>query len=212
MSEEQTKENNYINNEYRTVTVTKSMESIWRDAFACFGWRFGKSEPAIVKHVWGPFRIMLAPLAIFPGSPFAKLVVDHKSGTKVELKFRRDRDIPKKSEINQLQSRFEVCVAEINHLQAQKTSAATAVGYIIGFVGTVFMGISVFSYLGGILPISILSAVPGFGLWISSYFSYQAVKGNKTRKVSPLIEKQYETINDISNQAYLILHAEKTVG
>ena len=110
-----------------------------------------------------------------------------------------------------MQSRFEACAAEIDNLEGSKKNTATAAAYIVGLAGTVFMGASVFSYLAGMLPLSIMMAVPGFALWILSYFIYQAVKNGRKRKISPLIEKQYDMIYEICRSASGILHAEKSV-
>ncbi len=211
MSEMNDNDKNFIANEYRSVTVTRDMEAVWRDAFANFGWKLGKREPAIVKPVWGPFRVMLAPLALIPGSPCLKMITSHKSETKVELKFKRDRELLKKSELNQLQSRFEACAADISSLEEAKKSTATAVAYSVGLIGTVFMGISVFSFLGGMLPICIMAAIPGFAGWVLAYYIYRVVKGRKTRKVTPFIEKKYDMIYEICGKANTILHTAKPV-
>lgn len=210
MSETQKNATDFIAYEYKTVKVRRNMESIWTDSFKTFGWKLEKSVPAIIKHVWGPIALMVAPLAIFPGTPFRKMVADHKSETEVELKFKRDRALPKKAELNRLQSQFESHAGEIDNLETSKTSTATAVAYIVGLIGVVFMAFSVFSYLAGMLYFCILMAVPGFAAWILSYFIYQAVKGSRIKKVAPLIEQQYDSIYNVCAKADEILHPGKT--
>jgi hypothetical protein len=200
---------NFIAYEHRTITVGNDMESIWRDGYKNFGWKLEKNEPAIVKHVWGPILVMLAPLALIPGSPALKMITDHKSEAKVELKFKRSRDIPKKAELNQLQSRFESCAEEIDSLEGSKRSTATATAYLVGLIATVFMAISVFSFLAGSIQLCILAAIAGFTGWILSYFVYQSVKGSRTRRVGPLIERQYDSLYDACARASMLLHSEQ---
>lgn len=206
MSQIQYNDDNFIAYEYKTVTAPRNMESVWKDGYKNFGWKLEKSQAALVKHVWGPIRVMVAPLALLPGTPFAKMVMDHKSETNVELKFKRDRDIPRKSELNRLQSQFESYTQEIDYLEASKSSSAAAVACTVGIIGTVFMAASVFSFLAGMIPLSVLTAVPGFSAWILSYFIYQSVKGSKTKKVIPMIEKQYDNIYEACAKANVLLH------
>lgn len=191
--------------EYKSVTVRKDLESLWRDGYAQFGWKLEKSGPATQKHVWGPFRLLLAPLALIPFSPVGQWIEDHPSPTKAELKFKRNRAIAKKAELNQLQFRFEEGVAQIERLEKNKQISAAAIAYLIGFTGTLFMGVSVFSYLADMQQLSILMAIPGFSGWILSFFAYQNVKSSKSRKATPLIERQYDSIYETCRKASDIL-------
>ncbi|ASA23467.1 hypothetical protein [Paenibacillus donghaensis] len=209
MSEVQKLEKSFWGFEYKNIIARWSMAALWSDGYETFGWKLEKSEPAIEKHIWGPLRLMMAPLAIFPGSPFAKMVLDHKSENKVELKFKRDRAILNKSELNQLQSRFEFSALEIDKLEKSKRINSTAVAYLVGLIGTVFMATSVFSYLESMIPLSILMAIPGFAGWFLSYFIRKAVKGRTTKKVTPLIENQYDIIYETCKKANTLIHAEK---
>lgn len=191
----------YINYEYKKTVVSVDKEALYKDSYNHMGWEFEKSRRAVVKHVFGPIRVLIAPLAVIPGSPFAKMAVDHKSETEVELTFKRDRSLANRAEINRLQLQFENAADTIDKLEESKTTGAAVGGYLIGIIGTVFMACSVFSYLAGLLPSSIVLAVPGFLGWILSAFLYKAVKNSKTRKVEPLIEKQYDDIYDICSKA-----------
>ncbi len=194
-------ENKFVGYEYRGVTVEHGMESVWTDGYKNFGWKLEKSNPTIVKHIWGPIRVMIAPLAIFSGSPFLKMVHDHESETKVDLLFKRDKDIERKAEINRLQHQFENSAKEITRLEESKNTVATIAAYVGGAIGTAFMAGSVFSYLAGMMQLSVILAVPGFAGWILPYLLYKAVKRKKTKKVDPLIEKQYDTIYETCKKA-----------
>lgn len=207
MNEVQEKGNYFVGYEYRKVTVPGDMESLWRDSLSHFGWTLDKSEPATVKHVWGPIRVMLAPLALIPGSPAGKMIRDRPSDSKVDLTFKRDKAITNKAELNPLQSRFEASAGKIRRLEDSKTIGATIVSYIIGLLGTVFMGFSVFSYLDGLLSLSIVLAVPGFIGWILPFIIYQVVKGGRTRKIAPLIQKENDAIYEVCAKANAILHS-----
>lgn len=122
--------------------------------------------------------------------------------TSTVLKFKRDRKIGNRSELNKLQHQFDNSVYDIARLEASITTGAASISLIIGFVGTVFMGVSVFSYLGGMIPLCIITAIPGFVGWSVSYFMYKTSKNRRAKKVSPKIEQQYDNIYEICLQAH----------
>lgn len=206
MSNHQNLDNKFVGYEYKTVTVSKELESLWVDSLNAFGWTLEKRAPAVVKHVWGPLRVMLAPLAVF-GGKFREAVIDHDSATHVELTFKRDRHIEHKGELNQLQVLYENCAKSMQALDASKKTGAAAAAYVIGLIGTVFMGISVFSYLAAMTPAFIIAAVPGFLGWLLPFFAYKSLIARKTKQVDPQMEAQHDKICAICQQASEIVNA-----
>ena len=196
----QNTENGFVGYEYKHITVPKSMDGLWTDGLNSFGWALDKKEPAVVKHLWGPLRVMMAPLSVF-GGKFKESVVDHESATRVELTFKRDREIPGKSALNLLQPELEHSARSIESLEESKTMTASVAAYAIGLVGTVFLALATFAYLAGMSPLFIILAIPGFMGWILPFFAFHAVKNNKTKKIDPLIEIQHENIYTICQKA-----------
>lgn len=192
---------NFIAYEYKTVTIPKEQESLWRDSMENFGWQLTKSEHAIVKHVWGPLRLLLAPLALIPGTPFGKMIRDHESESEVLLTFKRDKDIEGKADLARLQSQFETYARGIESLEHSKSSGAATAAYVIGLIATVFMAIAMFAYLANTLLLMVVMAVLGIIGWILPYFIYQSIKNKKTLTVDQEIEKQHDSIYSICRKA-----------
>lgn len=197
MSAMEKKESRFVGYEYKTVKVRKERENLWSDSMESFGWTAEKSEPATVKHVWGPLRLMLAPLALIPGSGIKDAVTDHNSESHVELTFKRNRHIANKTELNRLQAQFEAEAQRIDELEDSKTTRASIAAYAVGLIGTVFMGMSVFAFLAAMTPHFILLAVPGFLGWLSAYFVFRSVKNSRTKRVEPMLENHFNTIYDV---------------
>lgn len=175
MSEITKNENNFIGYEYKDITVSRSMESVYADGYANFGWELDSTTPSM------------------HGISF------------VTLKFKRDRKIRNKAELTRLQRQFESCAAEIESLEKSKATGAMIAAFSIGLVGTAFMAGSVFAYLAGMLPFSIVLAIPGFLGWILPYFCYVNIRRKKTAKVTPMIDNQYDTIYDVCEKANTLL-------
>jgi len=191
----------YVGYEYKTVVVRREMEGLWTDSYKNMGWELEKSCPAVVKHVWGPIRLLVAPLAIFPKSHFSKMVKDHDSETNMELTFKRDRNMDQKTELNRLQMQFENAADVIDKLEESKKTGASVLGYTVGLLGTVFLACATFAYLKGMLIPCIVLAIPGFLGWILPYFCYTKVRNKKVKNVTPLIDRQYDMIYETCEKA-----------
>lgn len=188
--------------EYKTMEVRKKLEQLWVDSYTSYGWELTKKEPAIVKHVWGPLRVMMAPLALLPGTPFSKMIINHESEEKTSLTFRRNRQIENKAELNGLQHQFDINVKEIDRLETAKKTGPATISYTVGLAGTVWMGLATFAYLSGNVPACVIFAVPGILGWVLPAFIYKGVKKRKTGALNPMIEQHYDAINQINEQGY----------
>lgn len=172
MEETKRESSNFIGYEYKDVTVTHGMEALWTDSMGSFGWALEGSTTSLTKGM-----------------------------NTVNLKFKRDRKIRNKAEITRLQRQFEAVVKEIESLEKSKTLGASAFAFGFGIIGTAFMAGSVFSYTGGLIPLSIILAVPGFIGWILPYFSYVRISNKRTASVTPLIDQQYDVIYETCEKA-----------
>ena len=163
--------NNYVGYEYKEITVSRSMESVYADGYENFGWK--------ADDTYNPLR------GFGP----------------VTLKFKRDRKIRNKAELTRLQRQFDACVADIVSLENSKDSSASVIAYSVGIVGCAFMAGAVFSYLAGLMPLMIILAIPGFAGFIFPYFCFKRARVKRTEKVTPLIDAKYDEIYDVCEKA-----------
>lgn len=192
---------------YKEFTVPKNMEGIWKDGLASFGWELTKCEPAIDKAVWGPIRLMIAPLAIFPKSHFSKWVKDTESMTNVTLRFRRDRNITEKNALDHAESRFETYTKEITRLEKSKTRKPSVVASILGGIGTVFMAVSVFSFLLNSIPLFVATGILGLIGWILPAIVFRSMRASQTQRVGTVIEDKYDILYDVCREGHALLRA-----
>ncbi len=178
MSEVIKNENGFIGYEYKDVTVRYSMEAIYTDGYTNFGWSLESTSVPI------------------------------QSVGSLVMKFKRDRKIRNKAELSRLQRQFDSCVAEIEALERSKAIGASTAAYGVGIIGTAFMAGSVFAYIGNMLPLSIILAVPAFIGWIVPYFSYNLLFKKKSDKVSPLVDAKYDEIYEVCEKGNGLLKAQ----
>jgi len=168
---------NYVGYEYRDVTVGGNMEALYVDSYESFGWQFEGRQPSL--------------LGITTGM--------------VSLKFKRDRKILNKAELTRLQRNFDSCVSEITRMEQSKASYASVIAFTIGIIGTAFMAGATFAYLGNLIILCIVLAIPAFIGWIVPYFAYRSAFEKKNAKVTPLIESKYDEIYDVCEKANRLL-------
>lgn len=174
-SEASRNENEFVGYEYKSMTISRELENIYRDGYESFGW-------------------------IMDGA--AEKVANPMS---VTLKFKRNRKLRNKVELTRLQRQFDAVAKEILALEHSKVTLPATIAYIIGIVGTAFMAGSVFAMLGGSIPLMIVLAIPGFAGWILPYFIYSMMQKKKTEQVTPLIDSKYDEIYDVCQKANNLL-------
>ena len=163
--------------DYLNISVEESLCSQYMDGYASFGWKPDENLPT------------------------------EKGNGKVQLHFKRSRNILNKTELIRLQRHYEACMAEISALEASKTSVPTIVSLTSGLIGCAFMAGSVFAVTAEkpILWLMVLLAIPGFALWGGAYFGYKLAKMRRTAQVEPLIEAKYDEAYQVCEKAQKML-------
>lgn len=178
------KKKEFVGYEYKEVITDKSKVSFLLDGYENFGWEV---DGNICKY-------------------YGENKTPQKQN-KVILRLKRNRKIINKMELTRLQRNFESCVREIEVLEKSKTSAATMYALIIAVVGTAFMAGATFAVTAQPphVILCILLAIPGLIGWILPYFVYKKVLGNRTEKVTLLIEEKYDEIYEICEKGNRLL-------
>lgn len=166
---------NFIGYEYKDMTVSRSMESLYVDCYTNFGW--------IMEATSQPLQGI----------------------SSITLKFKRDRKIRNKAELTRLQRQLDACIRDVELLEKSKVTAPAAIAFSLGVVGTAFMAGSVFAYLGNMVALSVILAVPAFIGWILPYFVYLVNHKKRTAKVTPMIDEKYDEIYEVCEKANALL-------
>lgn len=171
------KEEEFTSYEYKELSVRNDLASFYLDCYENFGWKQDENFPS------------------------------QERGGERFLKLKRNRKIVNKAELTRLQRHFEADMDEIFALEKSKTTRAMVIAMTIGILGTVCMAGSVFAVTAEtpMIWLCVLLAVPAFAGWILPYFVYQRIKAEKSRRVTPYIEKKYEEIYEICEKGHELL-------
>jgi hypothetical protein len=123
----------------------------------------------------------------------------------VTMKFKRDRNIPNKTELNKLQCQFDDLVADIENLEHSRYQKPTIIALSIGIFGIAFMAGSVFAYLAGMFLLMVALALPGFAGWIIPCFCFKYFRRQKERETAPVIDQKFDKIYEVCKKANCLL-------
>lgn len=122
------------------------------------------------------------------------------------VNFKRDRRIENKRELKEIERKVLKSVARIEKLEASKTNTAMAISLAVGIIGALIMGGGMALVMEmGQLVLGIILGIIGMIVCIPAYFIYVKVSNNKTNKVLPLIEEEYDIISNLCDQAAQLL-------
>jgi len=125
--------------------------------------------------------------------------------TNICFKFKRNRRIQNKAELTRLQQEFEGKAHEIEKLEESKAIAPSVIAYGLGIVGAAFTAGSILAFLSHSTVLCIILAIPALIGWIVPYFAFNKVKQNKEEKMAPIIDRQYDAIYEVCEQANRLL-------
>lgn len=123
----------------------------------------------------------------------------------VVMKFKRDRGIKNRLDLNGLQKRCENALASIEQLENSKTKRASITALSVGIAGLSFVAGATFSYLGGLIALCVIFAVIGFPICALPYFLYKNIRKKQTAQINPLIDEQYDIVYNACEQANSLL-------
>lgn len=165
----------FIAYEYRTLSVKREREALYRDSLENFGWRLESSTVGL------------------PGS-----------GT-VTLKLKRDRMLRNRPMVAELQRKCEAALEAIESLERSKVARPQAAALLVGLVGTAFLAVSVFSFTGGLVALFLVSGFLGLAVTGGTYFLHSALRSRQLRRSAPLIDRQYDIVYASCEQAHGLL-------
>ncbi|HWQ73828.1 MAG TPA: hypothetical protein VN441_00810 [Syntrophomonas sp.] len=175
MSENLVTGNSFTGYEYKSITVDYDMESMYADGYQNFGWMLESTSKPQV------------------------------GVNTIAMKFKRDRKIRNKAELTRLQRQFDACASEIIRMEKSKNSHALTIALIVGLIGTAFLAGATFAYLGGLIVLCIILALPGFIGWILPHLLYNSTYSKQAAKVDPLIENKQDEIYEVCERANALL-------
>lgn len=163
--------------EYLTIQVDRELEALYKDTYRNFGWTI---------EGYGT------------GMP---------NPATVTLKLKRDRRLPNRPAVIEQQRIAEHALATIASLEQSKQTAPMMAALTAGIIGSAFLAGSVFAITANLWLLGIPLGVVGLVGWMAGYVAHGRVRAGRAAKVSPLIDREYETVYAAGEQASHLMAA-----
>ena len=188
-----TNNNGFVGYEYKNITVKRDSVSIYADCLSNFGWDL------VDEHDFHHYPVT-ADIAN----------VHQRTGTTdglemVSLKFKRDRSISKKIELNRLERTCEEALSAIGKLEQKNNAHIMGIALGSGIVGTGFIAFAVYNFISANPVAGVLLAIIGAVGWGIGFFAHLKVSKKKSTQIEPMIEEQMNIAYGACEQAHALL-------
>ena len=157
------------------------------------------------KNIVVPRRLAAVYSDYYPCFGWEAEDVNYNHVGNASLTFKRNRKLKNKVELDKHQRQFETSVAHISDLENSKTTRASILSFTTGLLGTAFMALATFSFLGGMVAVCIVLAIPGLLGWALAYYAYSNLTRKKSAQVAPEIDREYDRLYSTCEEAYTLL-------
>jgi len=183
----------FVAYEYKNITVKRDSATIYTDCLNNFGWELVGEEE------YG-FAPMLSSFV-----PAYSSVSAADSYEMVALKFKRNRRISNKSELDRLERQCEAGLASLGGLERKNSAYTMGVSLGSGLVGTVFLALAVYSFLSSNIVAGVLLAVLGVAGWGIGFFANRKMGRKRSAQTGPMMQSQLELVYTACEQAHALL-------
>jgi len=184
-----TNKNGFIAYEYKNITVKRDSVSIYTDCLSSFGWNL------IDEHDFHNYPVT-ADIQRTNTSDGLEMV---------SLRFKRNRNISKKIELNKLEHTCEEALSAITKLEKKNNAYSMGIALGSGILGTVFIAIAVYNFISANPVAGVLLAIIGGIGWAVGFFAYLKVSKNKSTQTEPMIQEQLNIAYGACEQAHALL-------
>ena len=195
--------NSFVAYEYKNVTVKGDTATIYTDCLESFGWELlengGYDAQALLSNL-NPVNL---------GSNIASAA--HSFGETgnisepVTLRFRRDRRIANKNEIDKLERKCEEALAAINGMERKSNAQTMGISLGAGIVGTAILALAVNSFRSSNIVAGTLLTIIGVAGWGIGFLVNRRMGRKKSAQTEPMIQAQLDVAYSACEQAHALL-------
>ena len=196
------KQENYIGYEYKSIAVKREAVAIYKDCLTNFGWELIEEH----DHSYSP-QTNVSPYHVVTTSGSAAAALSTTQPTSVDLvdlKFKRDRKVNNKASLDKLERQCEEALAAIDKQENKDDAHTMGISLGTGIVGTVFLGLSISSFVAANIPLGIVFAGLSAAGCAAGFFAFNKNKKSKAAKSEPTIQEQLDVVYSSCEQAHAL--------
>lgn len=130
-------------------------------------------------------------------------------GRQVMLSFRRSRKVQARAQLSKIQRTMDDTLASIARMDAEKAEKATMQAMSIGVVSALILGVGmccamVWTHL---MALGIVVGIIGIAGCIFAWMRYRKVRETETARLNPTIDKAYDRLATLCEEAQAVLRS-----
>ena len=193
----------YVGYEYKTVNATHDSAEMHIDCMKNFGWSLVEDEGYDIQNLLS--NLNPANLGRNIASTAQTFGETADAAPAVVLKFKRDRRIENKPQLNKLEREYEAALSAINKAERKNSAQTMGVSLGTGLIGAVFVGLSAYNFASSNIALGVIFAVIGAIGWAIGFFSYKKVGNKKSTQSEPYIQEQMDIVFNTCEKAHALL-------
>ena len=195
--------NDFVAYEYKTVNATRDSAGMYIDCMENFGWTLIETDGYDAQVLLSN----LNPVNLGRNIASAAQTFGETADTTpaITLKFKRDRRIDNKQQLDKLEREYEAAMSAITRIERKNEAQTMGVSLGTGIIGAVFVGLSVYNFVSSNIILGVLFAAVGAIGWAVGFFSNRKVGRKKSVQTEPTIQEQLDIAYGACEQAHALL-------
>ena len=195
------KNNDFVAFEYKNITVKRDSVTIYTDCLSNFGWTLVDERDQGPGPAVKNMSPVTPPVTVAVSVPVART----EDTDLVALKFKRDRQIASKLELNRLERKCEDALSAISGMERKDNAFTMGIALGSGIVGTAILALAVHSFMSANTIIGVFLAVLGVAGWGIGFFANLKMGKKRASKTEPMIQAQLDVAYSACEQAHALL-------
>lgn len=195
---------NFVAYEYKDITVRRDSAALYKDCLENFGW-----IPVEKHHAgYGSNVLHFSPANI---AQHATAFANMTSGDSVDavdmvtLKFKRDRRLNNKRELEKLERQWEEALAAIHKLEKRNQAQTMGISLGTGIIGTGFLALAVYNFIMANVVLGVVFAIIGMIGWGIGFFANRNLAKRKAAQSEAAVQAQLDLAYSACEQAHALL-------
>ena len=194
---------NFVVYEYKDINVKRDTAKMHVDCMKNFGWTLVENNGYIIQDLLANLNpVNLGRNIANTAQSFGETA---DAIPTVTLKFKRDRRIENKQQLDKFEMEYEKAFSDISKIERNNTAYTMGTALGAGIVGTAILGLAAYSFISANTVMGVILAVFGFAGWGIGFFAHRMVQKKKTMKTEPKIQEHLDLAYSACEQAHALM-------
>ena len=194
---------NFVAYEHKTINATRESAGMYIDCMENFGWSLAENDGYDIQSLLT--NLNPANLGMNLANAAQSFGETADATPAITLKFKRDRRIENKQELEKLEMEYEAALSAINRVERKNAAQTMGISLGTGIIGTVFIGIAVYNLIFSNTILGVLFAAVGAVGWAIGFFSNSKIGKKKSNQTEPYIQEQLDIVYNTCEKAHALL-------